>query len=164
MSTVASTKELHHPAFVFKAKGGGKNIMKRLNVPAGVKSVGFSSSGSYQLPNMMSWVKEALPDRNNAFNGINAGDHWGKDFAILILDNYSVHHDHGLQLVCLSKGYIPLILGGGVPSIIQVNDVAFHQHLHRHFRDATVRDHCEQLKANPEKVEYTTNIVMFSRN
>ena len=89
-----------------------------MNPPKGM-NVQFAVKGSYRLENMLEMVKQ-LKNRHNLFSQ--------KDYALYILDDYSVHLLPELRASLLKKGYVLVVIGGGITGDVQVNDT--HQILH----------------------------------
>ena len=59
-----------------------------------------------------------------------------KDFAIYVLDNYAVHLMPEVRKALLEKGYVLIIMGGGITGYIQLNDTDLHHCLKAHYRQA----------------------------
>ena len=49
-----------------------------------------------------------------------------KDYAIYVLDNYAVHLMPEIKKALFKKGYILVLIGGGVTGDIQIKDTHFH--------------------------------------
>lgn len=96
------------PEFAFKGKG----IRVKLNPLQGVK-VQWAPKGSYRLEHMLSTTAN-LPNRHNIFTHEN--------YAVYVLDDYSVHIMPEIRAALLKKGYIFVGIGGGVTGDIQIND------------------------------------------
>ena len=62
-----------------------------------------------------------LPDRSNYFNRQS-----GKGFAIYVLDDYAVHLMPEVKEAFLKRGYILVVIGGGITGDIQINDTHLH--------------------------------------
>ena len=88
------------PEFVFKGKG--TRII--LNHPAGIKSH-WAPKGSYRLNTILD-TSANLPNRYNIFTQSN--------YAIYILDDYSVHITDEVRNAPSAKGYILVVIGGGI--------------------------------------------------
>ena len=69
---------------------------------------------------------ENLPNRFSIFTQQN--------FAIYVLDDYAVHLMPEIRAALLKKGYILIIIGGGVTGDIQINDTHFHGTLKAKYR------------------------------
>ena len=91
----------------------------KVNVPPGVKYQ-WSPSGSYRLEHLLQTIKN-LPNRFNPFTH--------KNCAIYVLDNYAVHLMPEVRKALRARGYILVIIGGGITGYIQVNDTHVHHHL-----------------------------------
>lgn len=88
--------------------------------------VQFAVKGSYRLENMLEMVKQ-LKNRHNLFSQ--------KDYALYILDNYSVHLLPELRQSLLQKGYVLVVIGGGITGDVQVNDTHLHHRLKAKYRE-----------------------------
>ena len=108
------------PEFVFKGKG----TRITLNHPAGIKSH-WAPKGSYRLNTMLDTIAN-LPNRYNIFTQSN--------YAIYILDDYSVHIADEVRNVLLAKGYILVVIGGGITGDVQCNDTHIHLLLKKNYR------------------------------
>ena len=100
------------PEFVFKGKG----TRTSLHPPDGIK-YNWAPKGSYRLEQMLYTISN-LPNRYNIFTPMN--------YAIYVLDNYSVHIMPEIKEALLKRGYVPVIIGGGVTGDIQINDTDLH--------------------------------------
>lgn len=47
-----------------------------------------------------------------------------RDFAIYILDDYSVHLSDEVRKAFLQRGYMLVVIGGGITGDVQVNDTS----------------------------------------
>ena len=108
------------PEFVFKGKG--KRIT--LNPPEGVHAH-WAEKASYRVETMLDTIKY-LPNNVNPWTC--------KDYAIYVLDNYSVHQVEEVTTALLSKGYVPVLIGGGITGDVQVNDTHLHYALKADYR------------------------------
>ena len=68
-----------------------------------------------------------LPNRFNMFTQ--------KGYAIYVLDDYSVHLMPKVRQVLLKKGYVLVVIGGGIPGDIQMSDASCHHNLKKHYRE-----------------------------
>ena len=127
------------PEFVFKGKG----TRIKLNPPEGMK-VQWGDSGSYQLKHILQTI-ENLPNRNrNPFSK--------KDWAIYVLDNYAVQIMPEIWKDLWGRGYVLVLMGGGITGFIQQNDTHIHRPLKNHYRDSECALMIEKLQANKNKV------------
>ena len=88
------------PEFVFKGEGTGTH----LNLPKGVDRQ-LAPKGSYRIEQILGMI-DKLPNRFNMFTE--------QYFAIYVLDDYSVHLMPEVRQVLFKKGYILVIIGGGI--------------------------------------------------
>ena len=133
-----STGEPLLPEFVFKGKG----IRIHLQPPQGVH-VQFAPKGSYRLDTMLQTISH-FRNRSNPFSCAN--------FAIYILDDYSVHVTDEVRKAMLARGYILICIGGGVTGDVQVNDTHYHHALKKEYREKEAALMLKQLEENPHKV------------
>lgn len=94
----------------FVWKGKGKRI--KLDAPEGVYFQ-WAEKGSYRLEQMLETISH-LPNRKNMFTG-------EKDYAIYVLDDYAVHLMPEVRQALRKRGYILVLIGGGVTGDIQVS-------------------------------------------
>ena len=90
------------PELVFKGKG----TRTSLQPPDGIK-YNWAPKGSYPLE-MMLYTISNLPNRYNIFTP--------KKRTIYVLDNYSVHIMLEIKETLIKRGYVLVIIGGGVHS------------------------------------------------
>ena len=86
---------------------------------------------------------DKLPYRFNMFTR--------QSSAIYVLDDYSVHLMLEGRQALLKKGYILVIIGGGITGDIQINDTNCHRDLKKH-RDPEIKLMLEQLEIDPIKI------------
>ncbi len=126
------------PEFVFKGKG----TKTKLQVPAGMHAQ-WAPKGSYRLENMLETIKH-LPNLANPFSC--------KDYAVYVLDDYSVHITQEVRRALLARGYILVCIGGGITGDIQVNDTHIHHKLKSAYRSLETKLMLEKLEQDPSKV------------
>lgn len=110
---VSSDSKFHTPEFVFKGKG----TRTKVNVAEDIKFQ-WSPSGSYRLEQLLKTINN-LPNLYHPFTQ--------KDYAIYVLDDYAVHLMPEVRKALFQRGYILVIMGGGITGFLQANDT----HLHR---------------------------------
>ena len=86
----------------------GKRV--KLNPPENVH-VQWAEKGSYRLEHMLETISH-LPNRFNMFTQ--------KNYAIYVLDNYAVHLQEEVRKALLDRGYILILIGGGITGDLQV--------------------------------------------
>ena len=126
------------PEFVFKGKG----TRTSLHPSDGIK-YNWAPKGSYRLEQMLYTISN-LPNKYNIFTP--------KNYAIYVLDDYSVHIMPEIKEALLKRGYVPVIIGGGVTGDIQINDTDLHSPLKAKYRELEQLLMIDQLKANPKKI------------
>ena len=139
--TQISSEEGHTmpiPEFVFKGKG----VRVHLNPPEGVK-VQWTPKGSYRLETMLTTIS-SMKNRAGMFTH--------KEYAIYVLDDYSVHITSEVRQALLARGYILVCIGGGITGDIQVNDTHVHHLLKKEYRERESALMLQQLTENPQKV------------
>ena len=62
-----------------------------------------------------------LPNRYNIFTQ--------KNYAIYVLDDYAVHLMDEVRKALYDRGYILVIIGGGITGDIQINDTHYRRYL-----------------------------------
>ena len=92
--------------FVFKGKG----TRTHLTPPEGV-NYQWAPKGSYRIEHILDMIKQ-LPNRYNMFTK--------KEYAIYVLDGYSVHLMLEVRQVLLKKWYVLVVIGGGITGDIQI--------------------------------------------
>ena len=135
------------PEMVFKGKG----TRIHLNPPDSME-VQWSPSGSYRLDTMLGTISH-LENRYNIFTA--------KDFAVYILDDYSVHVTEEVRHAMLARGYILVVIGGGITGDIQINDTHLHHPLKQKYRARETTVMLEQLSENPDKIPAPSRDVMM---
>ena len=126
------------PEIVFKGKGTRIHLEKPKDM-----HVSWTPKGSYRLETMLETIKH-LPNRCNVFSQ--------KDYAIYVLDNYSVHVTEEVRKALLARGYILVCIGGGITGDVQVNDTHVHHSLKQAYRELEAKCMLAQLAANPKKI------------
>ena len=109
------------PEFVFKGKG----TRTHLTPPEGV-NYQWPPKGSYRIEQILDMIKQS-PNRFNMFTE--------KGYAIYVLDDYSVHLMTEVRQALLKKGYVLVVISGGITGDIQINDTSCHQNLKKHYRE-----------------------------
>jgi len=85
-----------------------------------------------------------LPNRFNMFTD--------KNFAIYVLDDYSVHVTDKVGKALLARGYILVVIGGGITGDVQINDTHVHHQLKSLYRHKESALMLRQLRENPSKI------------
>ena len=132
------------PEFVFKGKGQ----RVKLDPPSGVKFQ-WSDSGPYRVAHVMQMVKN-LPTFVGPLETMMPGGK--KKFRIFTLDDYSAHLDPSIAEELFRKGYILVIIGGGITGDMQPNDTALHHRLKEIYREKEQEVLITQLRNNQEKI------------
>ena len=92
---------------------------------------------------------ENLPNRNrNPFSNV--------------LDNYAVHIIPETRKALWSRGYVLVLMGGGITSFIQQNDTHIHRSLKNNYRSSECALMIEKLQPNKSKVPSPTQDEMMS--
>ena len=123
------------PEFVFKGKG----TRTVLHPP----QLNWVPKGSYRLEQMLYTISN-LPNRYNIFTP--------KNYAIYVLDDYSVHLMPEIKEALLRRGYVPVLIGGGITGDIQINDTDLHSPLKAKYRELEQKLMLDQLKADPKVI------------
>ena len=130
--TQIATNENIQPVSEFVFKGTGKRPPK-LTSPSGTH---------YQWADKGS-IKH-LPDRFNIFSH--------DSFAICVLDDYAVHLMPEERQALWNRGYILIIIGGGITCFVQVNSPHLHKPLKSEYRKKESKLMLEKLQSDPQKV------------
>ena len=128
-----------HPEFVFKGTGLRPPKLTTLsNI-----HYQWAPKGSYRLEQLLETIKH-LPNRFNIFSHAN--------FAIYVLDNYAVHLMPEVRKALWDRGYILVIIGGGITGFVQVNETHLHKKLKSECRIKELALMLEKLTKDPKKV------------
>ena len=136
---VSSNKNIKlNPEFVFRGKGTRTKV-------AAPDSVNYywSVSGSYRLDQMLKTISN-LPNHYNPFTT--------KDFAIYVIDDYAVHLMSEIRKALYQRGYVLIVMGGGITGFIQVNDTDLHHHLKSLYRNEERTLMLKKLEVDKNKV------------
>ena len=98
LKQVVSEEPYLRPEFVFK------KYIKKLNYPSGVHFQ-LAEKNSYRVENMLETMKHLI-NKVNPFTC--------KNFDIYICDNYGVNCADNIENTLLVKGYMKIIMGGGI--------------------------------------------------
>ena len=150
---VSSDSKFYTPEF----KGGrlkvkGKGTRMKINVEEDIKFQ-WSPSGSYRLDQLLETISN-LPNRYHPFTQ--------KDYAIYVLDDYAVHLMPEVRKALFQRGYILVIMGGGVTGFIQSNDTHLHRKLKANYRDLEMELMMEKLQADKKKASSPTRKEMIN--
>ena len=74
-----------------------------------------------------------------------------KDFAIYVLNDYTAHLMPVRKLLC-ERGYVLIIIGGGITGYIQENDTHIHRAPKRQYRDLEAELTLSMLQKNNPKI------------
>ena len=85
-----------------------------------------------------------LPNRYNIFTQSN--------YAIYILDDYSVHITDEVRNALLAKVYILVVIGGGITGDVQCNDTHIHRLLKKHYGQLEANLMTEMLRKDSNKI------------
>ena len=127
------------PEFVFK--GTGKRRPKL--TPPLETHYQWTDKSSYRLEQLLETFKH-LPNRFNIFSHAN--------FAIYVLDDYAVHLMPEVRHTLWNRGYILVIIGGGITGFAQVSDTFLHKPLKSEYRKKESELMLEKLQNDPQKV------------
>ena len=136
------------PEFVFKGKG----TRTQLNPPDGM-NVQWAPKGSYRIEQILDMVKH-LPYLFNMFTE--------QGYAIYVLDDYSVHLMPEVGQALLKKGYVLIVIGGGITGDIQINDTSCHHFLKKNYREFEMELMLKKLTEEPGKIPSHSRDEMMS--
>ena len=83
-------------------------------------------------------------------------------FAIYVLDDYSVHLMPEVRQALFKKGYVLVVIGGGITGDVQINDTDCHHQLKTLYRDLEMKLMFEQLEKDPTKIPSPSRNEMMS--
>ena len=144
--TILSSKDgAISPHYVFKGKG--THLQEKLKRPPGVVTL-WSAKGSYRVETMVETIRH-LPNltRHDALPGRTF-----KEWQLMLLDDYSVHVTSEVRQELLKRGYVLVVLGGGITGDVQINDTHLHHRLKSVYRKKETELMMEQLEARPDRV------------
>ena len=75
-----------------------------------------------------------------------------QSFAIYVLDDYFVYLMPEVRQAYFKKGYVLVIVGGGISGDTQINDTNCHHDLKKRHRDLGMKLMLEQLEKDPVKI------------
>ena len=75
-----------------------------------------------------------------------------KDFTIYVLDDYVVHLMPEVRKLLWKRGFVLIIIGGGITGYIQENDTHVHRALKREYRDLEAELMLSMLQKNNAKI------------
>ena len=130
---MSSDKSNPLPLAEFVSKGKGTQI--KLNHLKGIRSH-WAPKGSYRLNTMFDTITN-LPNRRNLLMESN--------YALYILDDYSVHITNEVRKALLAKGYILAAIGGGITGDVQCNDTHVHHPLKKRYGELEAEIMIEML-------------------
>ena len=128
------------PEFVFKGKG----TRTKLNPPSSIKFQ-WSESGSYWIDQL----KQTIMNLRNRFYPFTC-----KDFTIYVLDDYVVHLMPEVRKLLWKRGFVLIIIGGGITGYIQENDTHVHRTLKSEYRDLEAELMLSMLQKNNAKTRH----------
>ena len=97
---------------------------------------------------------DKLPNRFNMFTE--------QSFAIYVLDDYYIHLMPEVRQAMFKKGYVLVIIGGGITDDIQINDTNCHRDLKKYYWDLEMKLMLEQLEKDPVKISSPSRNEMMS--
>ena len=80
----------------------------------------WAPKGCYCIEQILGIIN-SLPNRFNMFTE--------QGFEIYVLDDYSVHLMPKVRQALFKKGYVLVVIGGGITGDVQINDTDCHHHL-----------------------------------
>ena len=148
MTTISSSDTIPPPPpeFLFKGEGTRTKLLK----PAQ-----WAPKGSYRLQNMLNYIKSLPSATNSAFPS-------EQHYRIFLLDNYSVHLDVEIREALFKKGYILILIGGGITSSVQGNDTHYHHLIKKKYRELESEEMLRQLSIDKFKIPSPSRDCMMS--
>ena len=125
--------------FVFKANG--ERLQLRLREY--IRSRGFgpwvsvatSEKGSYRTHDVLSFLDRHLPTMSH-----------GRQWRIIMADDYSAHLSPQVFRLCWSRGYVFVAHGGGVTPVVQTPDTDLNQHVKREYAALETAELLQQMR------------------
>ena len=145
---VTSDSQFVTPEFIFMGKG----TRTKVNVANDIHFQ-WSPSGSYWLEHMLKTISH-LPNRFNPFTQ--------KNYAIYVIDDYAVNLMPEIRKALFQRGYILVVMGGGITGFIQANDTHYHRKLKSYYRDLEMELMLEKLQVERNKVPRPTREEMVN--
>ena len=135
---VLSTKDISlRREFIFKGKG------TRTKIDVTNVNYHWSPNGSYRLEHMLKFIKR-LPNRFHLLTQ--------KRFAIYALDDYAAHLMPEIRKALYERGYILILMGGGITGFIQANDTDLYKRLKDVYCEEEINLMLKMLDANKSKI------------
>ena len=110
-----------------------------MNPPPNIKCQ-WSEKGSYRLEQMLETINN-LPNRSHPW--------MKKDYAIYVLDDFAVHLMPEIRKALQKRGYILVLIGGGITGDIQINDTDIHAPLKSKYRELETTLMLKKLEDHP---------------
>ncbi len=146
LMTMVSTNPLEEPPIeiLFKLKTGRQ--LQGLCVPDGVRmSFANSDSGSYREEHVLTYLRRWLPEWSQSREA-------KRDYGIILLDAYTAHKSLAVKELARERGYLRIMYGGGITSILQWNDTDLHARIERSILELENDDFHRQLEKRPWRV------------
>ena len=134
--------------FIFKVKG----TRTKVNVADDIKFQ-WSPKGSYRFGHMLKIISN-LPNCYNPFTK--------RNYAIYVLDDYAVHLMPEIRKALFQRGYILVVMGGGITAFIQANNTHLHRQLKAYHCHLEMELIMEKLRADKKKVPTPTREEMIN--
>ena len=135
---VSSTKDISlRPEFIFK----GKETRTKIDV----------TNVNYQWsPSRLSSLEHMLKTIKNLPNGFNSFTQ--KGFSFYVLDDYAVHRMPEIRKALYERGFILILMGGGITCFIQSNDTDLHKRLKALYRKEEMNLRLKMLETGKSKI------------
>ena len=145
---ISSDGTIFMPEYVFKGSGKRPPTLK---TPEGMHYQ-WALKGSYRLEQMVETIKR-LPNNHNPFTQAN--------YDIYVFDNYAVHLMPEIRAEFLKRGYVPVLIRGGITGYIQLNDTHVHHPLKSYYREEEATLMMQKLQDDRTKVPAPTREEMM---
>ena len=100
---------------------------------------------------------QTISHLSNRFNSFTQ-----KNYAIYVIDDYAVHLMPETRKAFFQRGYILVVMGGGITGFIQANDTHYHRKLKSYYRDLEMELMLEKLQVERNKVPTPTREEMVN--
>ena len=94
-----------------------------------------SPKGSYREADVLNFLDHHLPKFEN-----------GRQWRIIMADDYSAHKSENVWRLCWQRGYVLILHGGGSTPVAQTPDTDMNQHVKKHYVDREVLELIQQFR------------------
>jgi hypothetical protein len=99
-------------------------------------TVTVGPKGSYREYDIVAWLRKHLEEWRE-----------GRDWRVILLDDYVCHRTENVWNLCWSRGYVRVVHGGGTTPIAQTPDTDLNEHVRRAYGDKESRLLLDKMRA-----------------